>query len=324
MLIQHPHPQVIVTDVLAKLRAYTGHMAVDIATLRQLVGTIREPRSMRTVFELADAAALAKSPPDVSNGLVHIHIMKTAGTSFFDGLQRAVNGGGIWINFDVLALLPSAIRSSTPVIAGHFPYEARKLIGGDRKYLTIIRDPRERTLSHFHNIWNTPDVTSEVGELSLEEFLWADRWAGLASNYQTRQLGFEVGVEELGRTWTATDRFAELGPPFPREHTFPLCSLFDSVHILDWPNVFEQACRAIDDIDVVLTTELLNLAPTLVLRASDLQLDQVLQLNQRAYIRYQDLPQRIRTRIDAINEYDMELWRLARKRTFSDFAEATS
>lgn len=323
MLAKDRHPRVIVADTIAKLRSYTNGRETSIEEIVELLGHVEDAAAMNEVFVASGATALTESPPDVSNGIVHVHIMKTAGTSFFDGLQRASQGGGIWINYDVLAMLPHGVRSSTPIIAGHFPYEARKLIGMDRKYLTVLRDPRERTLSHFHNIWNTPDVINEVGELSLEDFLWNERWAGLASNYQTRQLGFEVGVESLGREWSALVRFSLISAPFPVEHTFPLCSLFDSLPISDWTDTFQRAVSALSAIDLILTTESLDVAPRLVAEVTGFEMEPVPQLNTRTYTGFNDLPRNLQVRIDEINQCDAELWRLARQRVSKDVAEIT-
>jgi hypothetical protein len=311
------HLQTLVIGVLTQLRS--GQLSdPNLLQLRRLVGGATKHAQLLEVFERANATRYLKDVPDTSSGLAHLHVMKTAGTSFFNALETAMSREGVWVNSDVLAVLPAEIRSSTPLISGHFPYEARKLIGRDRMFSTILRNPRHRVLSHYHEVRSIFLRGNDDACPTLEEFLWSDRWIGLSSNYQTRQLGFEIGLETLGVNWDASNRFRLLGPPFPEEHELPLTSLFDSIRITDWSTAFNRASDAIEEISVILTAERLYLAPAVVELLTGISLQEIPRLNTRVYDEFESLPVPIQRRIDEINEHDSELWRLADERMTRD------
>src|SRR5438045_58198 len=99
-----------------------------------------------------------------------LHVMKTGGTSFVFHLKR---------EFPAVALYPSEVdrrgptdaepygsladlaavtpvrRAAIRMYAGHFPYMARDIIGGDLTTITLLREPVERTVSmlkHFKRL----------------------------------------------------------------------------------------------------------------------------------------------------------------------------
>lgn len=266
---------------------------------------------------------LTDSPPDISNHPTFLHIAKTAGTSFHAALEQAYGVPALWMNLDSLRLMPPEVVSAVPLIVGHIPWEGRKLLGRDRRFVTILRDPRARTLSHYHQIAYAPEVVAEVGELTLDDFLFNPRWSGLCTNYQTRQLGLSIGLETCGREWEASSRFEELGEPFPRRHDFPLASLFDSVAVKDWQDLFDAAAAALQVVDTVLVTEKLDQADVLLASHYEVDIPTLSKLNSREYRQFADLPDRFQRRIISINEADMELWEMANHRFGLDLAAAS-
>ena len=112
-------------------------------------------------------------------------------------------------------------------VTGHLPWEVRDLLPAGTRTVTVLRDPVDRTLSHYWQLSINPDVKAESPGFSLEEFVESPRWNTLCRDYQARQLAHRIDVAHAGKTYVPADRFAALGPPFPREHQYPLQSLFD-------------------------------------------------------------------------------------------------
>lgn len=266
MISTFPQIAILLADALTvhQLGRPIGSRSGDKETFLSRIARCENERDIASVIRESFGNTPVEEGSSNDRGIVFLHIMKTAGTSFFESLQKAFDSPGIWVNYDALTVLPSEVVERAVLVAGHFPYEARKVIAGQKKYLTILRDPRERALSHFHEVESIIAAEPEGIAPSIEEFFWDERWSALASNYQTRQLGFEIDIETLGNSWSATDEFAKLGPPFPMTHPYPLSSLFDSKKINDWDKCFTSAVNAISEIDIVLTTELIENARQLI------------------------------------------------------------
>ena len=80
----------------------------------------------------------------------------------------------------------------------------------------MLRDPVDRSLSHYWQLSINPDVQAESPGFSLEEFVESPRWNTLCRDYQARQLAHRVDLANAGKTYAPAVRFASLGPPFPR------------------------------------------------------------------------------------------------------------
>ena len=99
-----------------------------------------------------------------------LHVMKTGGTSFVFHLKQEFPGDALYPSAvdrrgptdaepygslaDLAAVTP-ARRAAIRMYAGHFPYMARDIIGGDPTTITLLRDPVERTVSmlkHFKRL----------------------------------------------------------------------------------------------------------------------------------------------------------------------------
>jgi len=158
-----------------------------------------------------------------------LHIMKTGGTSLVEGLRALASPRpcltGIFL--DELVLLPRYVLERVSLVAGHLGYEARAFLPAGFVTCVVLREPVERTLSHYGHLRRNPEVLAECPDFSLEQFVHSPRWRTLCGNYQARHLVHEIG---LGRAWvdfSPEDKFRSLGPPFPPEHRLPLESYFD-------------------------------------------------------------------------------------------------
>ena len=91
-----------------------------------------------------------------------MHVPKTAGATLSSMLRRAygdhgVVGAGNYLREPELTRRRASrarLRgdwAGTPVVVGHVPYGVfRRYLPSDTRYITILRDPLERVLSHYH------------------------------------------------------------------------------------------------------------------------------------------------------------------------------
>lgn len=196
--------------------------------------------------------------------LCYLHIMKTGGTSLmrslvdrFERRRPGSTASGVFV--DEFVAMPTGTSADLDLIAGHLPFEIASLLPEDTITMTVLRDPVERTISHYWHIRSDPLVRAEDPDLTLSRFLTSRRWSAQANNYQARQLAHHVGIVDAGVTFDPATRFAELGPPFPTTHPLPLQSLFDCGPLeLDPSDLFDRAARNLTAIDIVGTTDRLD------------------------------------------------------------------
>jgi hypothetical protein len=131
---------------------------------------------------------------------VFIHIPRTAGTTFTRLLKSAhpsdsvgfvgnvFKGGGGSDPRRVAWLRESAAEHTRgfAVLAGHLPFGVHAYLPRDARYITFLRDPVDRVLSHYHWMmrlhWLDPGVDGRsLGELLAEGVYLHD-------NLQTRML----------------------------------------------------------------------------------------------------------------------------------------
>ena len=195
--------------------------------------------------------------------LYFLHIMKTGGTALTTALA-STNNAHASISVTDLFLDEFVVRDRVQwrdvgFVTGHLPWEARALLPADTRTLTVLRDPVDRTLSHYWQLSVNSDVLAESPGFSLEEFVDSPRWNTLCINYQARQLAHRVDLANAGTTFSPAERFASLGPPFPAEHQYPLQSLFDcSPLTLTGPELERAALESLAAIEFVGVTEHLD------------------------------------------------------------------
>jgi hypothetical protein len=144
--------------------------------------------------------------------LVFVHIPKTAGTALTSILKlnepgpRSRHGGNVFkgsggikpgVRFEGLLTNASGQLDRARVLTGHFPFGIREHLPQDRdvRFLTLLREPTDRTLSHYFAIRDrfgrSEEGPNKLGlpRLSAEATL-EDALAGgyLHDNLQTRML----------------------------------------------------------------------------------------------------------------------------------------
>lgn len=246
-----------------------------------------------------------------------LHIMKTGGTSLAEGLRILLPDElcltGLFL--DHLVLIPRPILRNAALISGHLPYETLDVLPRPITVCTIIRDPVERTLSHYWHLKQDPGLGSQHSNLSLEEFLESDRWGTLARNYQARQLVHRVGVARAWIDFSPHERLRELGLPSAPEH--PLQGLFDTTSIASTGTDLErEALGCLDSIELVGVTE--RLAELVAQVAAHWGVERPPPIDHRNVANGRpeagELPSRILKRIQELNAVDMALYEQARLR----------
>jgi hypothetical protein len=194
-----------------------------------------------------------------------MHIMKTGGTAFHAAMKRCAAElarpvecvGPIFL--DEFVRLDARRVRDIGFLTGHLPYEVREMLPARTQVVTVLRDPVERTLSHYWEVQQQAAVRAESPNFSIEEFVESPRWNTLVVNYQARQLAHRIGLAGAGVEYDPAVRFASLGSPFPAEHPYPLQSYFDCSPLELSGVALERAARhVLDAIEFVGVTEQLG------------------------------------------------------------------
>lgn len=125
------------------------------------------------------------SNPTVAETVLFVHIPKTAGSTVQDALTRTFGRRGIFFaspNTDrAMArfgeLTPSQQRGIR-LIVGHMPVQMHKLVKGPFSYITVLRHPVDRLVSHYYYVRSNRGhylhETVHRQRLSLEDYCLSD------------------------------------------------------------------------------------------------------------------------------------------------------
>jgi len=134
--------------------------------------------------------------------LAFVHIPKTAGTTLHKILTHQYPR--VFIHHDhqgsACPELAARIRTANPqIIIGHFSVGLHRFLPGIR-YITCLRDPVSRLVSHYHHALHTPDhylhATIVEGKMDLADYV-SSGLSGELSNGMTRML---AGVGDFHNT----------------------------------------------------------------------------------------------------------------------------
>jgi hypothetical protein len=126
------------------------------------------------------------------SGCYFYHIAKTAGMSTWQLLEHyypseKICPGRMW---EDIITVPAEVLAKYDVFRGHFlaylePYLGRKL-----DTFTMLRDPVERTISHYCHVQRAPDHPSHMvaQSLTLAAFCVDERTKHMVENFQSRYL----------------------------------------------------------------------------------------------------------------------------------------
>src|SRR6266567_9211476 len=148
--------------------------------------------------DLIDGGSTSRPPL-----VVYVHIPRTAGTTIGTVFANAYSDGGVLKAGNTfrspqktlarVRTLSALVEEEVRVVAGSVPYGAlRTHLPKGSRYVTLLREPVDRTLSHYYSLTSPGSST----EISLEQMLESDLY--LLDNLATRMLsGQESPYGEL-------------------------------------------------------------------------------------------------------------------------------
>lgn len=137
--------------------------------------------------------------------LLMLHVMKTAGTSLRDALQRGVGLSGVFPNDQDLSTLPNhwypgpervsellrtgQVPATARVIIGHLPYVTIDAFDANPLVAVVLRDPVSRTVSMMeHRRRHSAKFAGQSYEQLLSNDDFVERQV---RNYQTKMFAFD-------------------------------------------------------------------------------------------------------------------------------------
>ncbi len=131
--------------------------------------------------------------------LIFLHIPKSGGTTLHGIIERqypadriyTVDGRDVRASLAAFKALPEEARRRLQVLKGHMAFGLHAWLPQPSTYITLLRHPVERAISHYYHIRRTPHHThyeTVVGQdMSLHEFILAGV-SRLVDNGQVRAL----------------------------------------------------------------------------------------------------------------------------------------
>lgn len=132
--------------------------------------------------------------------LLFLHLPKTAGSSFRRIIEKQYGPRAVWTigdrtadDIDALVGLPASRLDRIRAIVGHIPYGLHRLLPWPVDYVTILREPVDRVVSHFYyaSRMETSPLHQEVLATGGDLAAYVTRAPSQAyfNNGQTRLLG---------------------------------------------------------------------------------------------------------------------------------------
>lgn len=136
-------------------------------------------------------------PP--GRALIFLHIPKSGGTTMHAIIERqyppdrifTIDGRRVPQSIAEFKALPQAQRARLQVLKGHMAFGLHEWLPGPSSYITLLRHPVERAISHYYHILRSPSHTHYPtvagGNMSLQDFVEAGV-SRIVDNGQVRAL----------------------------------------------------------------------------------------------------------------------------------------
>lgn len=152
--------------------------------------------------------------------LIFIHLPKTGGLTLRSIIERNYPPRSVYTidgapdSVERFKSLPPERRREIGVLQGHMPFGLHSHLGGEARYVTMLRHPVERIVSLYYYLRRTPDnpLSDAARRLSLAEFV--ETGTPQARNHQTRLLAGrkdDFADATLGDAKENLARFAAVG-----------------------------------------------------------------------------------------------------------------
>jgi hypothetical protein len=138
---------------------------------------------------------MAEPRPYYPRTLIFLHLPKAAGTTLQDIVLRQYPGSqgyrftGSPERREAFKQMPESVRAGFDVLAGHVHFGIHRWVPGPSTYMTMLRDPVDRLISHYYFVLQHPDhylhKLVKGGNLSLHDYI-ANRTSIELDNDQTR------------------------------------------------------------------------------------------------------------------------------------------
>lgn len=117
-----------------------------------------------------------------------IHIPKTGGTVFGNLLRERMRYCPYYYPLGYFRNIERVRSSSYDIYGGHVPYSAAQLIGRPWRYITVVREPINRVVSHYRFIQKFDKYKKQ----SLWDFMHDPMFEGYTKNLMSKYLGFSI------------------------------------------------------------------------------------------------------------------------------------
>lgn len=144
-------------------------------------------------------SSVAQEPAHADQQLVFVHIQKTAGTTLYTVLDKVFAPGQMspWLSPWDFVRGDLESLASYALVRGHVAYGVyARLLPGKPAYMTFLRDPVERVLSHYAHLQrHQPDMPQTLGPgMDLEAFIFHPTACLQVTNMQTRMLTAQLDL----------------------------------------------------------------------------------------------------------------------------------
>lgn|GEM_PF-729476 len=146
-----------------------------------------------------------RPPPFAGVRPIFVHLPKTAGSTLLQIIEREVAPDPVLRLYGQnqrllreLAARSEAERRDVRAVSGHMGFGIDTMLPGPSVYLTLLRDPVDRIVSHYFYLQSRPDGPDHAAALqgvtSLEEYVESSALSPLFHNGQCRLLGSDVAA----------------------------------------------------------------------------------------------------------------------------------